>query len=222
MRSLNLCARRVMTAVALVTLSVPTTRAAELINVEIKADAMCCVGCAKKVAGQLYAAPGVTDVKADVPSRLVKITARSSQKLTLERLWNAVAKAKGGPSELTTGDLAYTFVAAESLPEAERLQGNVYRAVITDLTAHQAADRVAHSVRQLRGVDQISLDSTPDALLITPDAGATLSPWALIGAIERAKEQPLSIEGPLGRMSIEAITTASDVSTRPQVQGTVR
>lgn len=222
MRSLHPCARRALVAVALVILAAPPARAAEMLVVEIKADAMCCAGCAKKVAGQLYAAPGVVDVKADVPSRLVTITARPSQKLTLERLWNAVVKAKGGPTQLTIGDIAYKFVPAESLPEADRVQGNVYRAVISDLTAHQAADRVAQSVRQLRGVGQIALDSTPDALLVTPDAGAVLSPWALIGAIEQAKEQPLSIDSPLGRMSIEPVSPTENVSARPQAQGAVR
>ena len=197
-------------------------RAAETLTVQITADAMCCAGCAKNVAAQLYAAPGVVDVKADIPTRLVTITARPSQKLTLEKLWSAVVKGKGGPSKLVAGDFAYTFVPAESVASAERLNGHVYRAVIVDLTARQAADRVAATLRALRGVGQVSLDSTPDALLITPAAGASLSPWALMGAVQQAKEQPLAIDSPLGRMTIERLSTANNVSTHHQVQGTVR
>lgn len=221
-------ARCATCAAALLTISLcnlvnsHAARAADTMTVEIVADDMCCTGCAKKVAAQLFTAPGVIDVKPDVPSRLVTITARPTRNLTLDKLWNAVAKAKGGPSKLTAGGVAYSFVAAATLPATVRLKGNVYRVVVTDLTAHQSADQVAQSIRGLRGVSQVALDSAPDALLITPAADAALSPWALIGAVQQAKEQPVSIDSPLGRMSIEQVITTNNVSTRPQTQGAVR
>ncbi|HEX2474232.1 MAG TPA: heavy-metal-associated domain-containing protein, partial [Lacipirellulaceae bacterium] len=83
------------------------------INVQITADDMCCQGCAQKVAAQLYAAPGVTTVATDVPNRTVKVTAKPSAKLTLERLWRAVEKGKGGPSKLVTAQATYTLIKAE-------------------------------------------------------------------------------------------------------------
>src|SRR5262245_10993163 len=71
-------------------------------KVQIVADDMCCNGCAQKIGAQLYAAPGVTAVDADVPNRLVVVTAKPSSKLTAERLWAAVEKGNGGPSKLIT------------------------------------------------------------------------------------------------------------------------
>ena len=52
--------------------------AADVVTYEITADEMCCGGCAKKVASQLYTAPGVSNVKAMVAGRTVTITSKPS------------------------------------------------------------------------------------------------------------------------------------------------
>ena len=70
-------------------------------QVQIVAADMCCKGCVQKVTGQLYAAPGVMEVSANLENRTVVVTV-SQKKVTLEQLWQAVAAGKGGPTQLTT------------------------------------------------------------------------------------------------------------------------
>ena len=202
-------------------ISIQNAAAAESLSIQIIADDMCCAGCAKKVAAQLYTAPGVTDVKANVAARSVVITAKPSRSLTMEKLWNAVEKGKGKPSKLVVAGVTYTLTRPDALGAEEQTPG-VYRLVVADMQAHQSAEKVAKFVQAIRGVSNISLDAPHDALVVTPAVGASLSPWALAGAAQQAQEQPLSVAGPFGRLTIETPAAKNNISSRPGVEGEIR
>ena len=119
-QSFKICSALVVAIVGLNTSTIAVAQQT-VFKVQIVADDMCCKGCAQKVAAQLYAAPGVTSVQADVPNRLVTVTAKPSPKLTVERLWQAVEQGKGGPSKLVTPQATYVLFRAESLPAEQRL-----------------------------------------------------------------------------------------------------
>lgn len=213
---------RALVAVLATLIAAPAALAADTIMVEITADGMCCNGCAKTVAAQLYTAPGVVNVQPDVPRRLVTITARPSRSLTLEKLWNAVEKGKGQPSKLVSGDVSYAFAPIDAVPAAERVSGNVYRILVADLQARQSSGRVAKSIQQHRGVGAVRLDAAHDALVVSPTPGAKLSPWALLAAVEQAQEQTSQIDCPHGRLTIQRTHPEKSVSARPQTQGATR
>jgi copper chaperone CopZ len=194
-------------------------RAADAVTFEIVADDMCCSGCAKKVAAQLYTAPGVINVKATVATRLVVVTAKPSPKLTLERLWNAVEKGKGKPSRLVAFGVVYTLTRPAELGPEEQPVGGAYTLGIADLTAHQSAERVAKALYGIRGVSKVSIDGAHDSLIVEPARGVMLSPWSLIATVEQAKEVPLAITGPHGRFDINAEDAATRLSSRPAKQG---
>jgi copper chaperone CopZ len=173
---------------------------------QIVADGMCCQGCAKKVAAQLYTAPGVINVQADVPNRLVTITAKPSPKLTLEKLWKAVEQAKGKPSQLTTPDAIYTLVGPDQLKPGEQPQAGVYALTIADMHDLQRAEKVASHLRTVRGIESFNVDLASGVLLVRPAAKVQLSPWLLVAAALQAKESPVAVTGPFGRISIEPVT----------------
>jgi copper chaperone CopZ len=61
---------------------------------------MHCMGCAKKMAAQLYAVPGVAGVQADVASTTLVITAKGEQAPSPRALWEAVERAGYRPTRL--------------------------------------------------------------------------------------------------------------------------
>ena len=187
---------------------------------EITADDMCCGGCAKKVAGQLYTAPGVVDVKANVAARTVTVFAKPSDKLTVERLWNAVEKGKGGPSKLIAATGTYTFAKSNQLSDAEKGASGSYVVVVANLKANGAAELVGRELHGVRGVKTIVVNLDSDQLVLEPQQGVHLSPLALAAAVERTKQQPLSITGPQGRLTIEP--AAHQLSSRQKSPGEVR
>jgi copper chaperone CopZ len=173
---------------------------------QIVADGMCCQGCAKKVAAQLYTAPGVMNVTADVPNRLVTITAKPSPKLTLEKLWKAVEQAKGKPSQLTTSDATYTLIAPDQLKPEEKPPAGVYALLVADMHDMPRAEKVAGQLRAVRGIESLNVDLAGGVLLVKPAAKVKLSPWALVAAAQQAEESPVAVTGPFGRISIEPVT----------------
>ncbi len=200
-------------------------QAAPNVTYQIVADGMCCQGCAKKVAAQLYTAPGVTNVKADVPNRLVTITAKPSPKLTLEKLWKAVEQAKGKPSRLTTPHAIYTLARLDQLKAADQPAAGVYTLFIADLHDMQRAENVAGHLRAIRGMESLSVDLAQGALQVTPTAKVELSPFALVAAAEQAEELAVAVTGPFGRISIEPVTeqaAGAVLSSRQPAQGTVQ
>ena len=155
------------------------TQDARHIEVQIVADEMCCKGCAQKVAAQLYAAPGVTAVTADVPKRIVKITAKPSPKLTLERLWRAVEKGKGAPTKLITAQATYTLTKAELLPPSERLAAGHYVIKVADWRDTAEMQRMITHLRAMPGVQRVDLDMPQQTLIIQSPTNQPVSESAL-------------------------------------------
>ena len=221
----NLTTRLPARAAAFMTIGVVSlacgqiARAAEMMTIEIVADDMCCAGCAKKVAAQLYAAPGVIDVKSNLKNRTVSVTAKPSPKLTLERLWSAVEKGKGKPSRLVAFGVVYTLTRPEELGPEEQPSPGVYTLAIAELQARQSAERIAKVLYGIRGVSKVSIAAANDALIVEPANGVVLSPWTLAGAVKQAQEQPLAIIGPHGRLTIESEAAAARLSSRPDNEG---
>lgn len=195
-------------------------------KVQIVADEMCCKGCAQKVAAQLYAAPGVTSVEADVPNRLVTITAKPSPKLTLERLWRAVEQGEGKPSKLITPQATYTLTGLESLPPEERPAAGRYAVVVSKMDCKGCAQKIAAQFYAIRGVKAVSVDLGTRTLFVEPAGDAVLSPWALAGAVTQADDDLLSVSGPYGVFKIERATDqlqrAAAHPSHDQNQGAVR
>lgn len=59
-----------------------------------------CQGCAKKVAAQVYAVPGVATVQANVQGKTATITPKPEAVLSPRALWEAVEKAGKQPAKL--------------------------------------------------------------------------------------------------------------------------
>ena len=202
--------RIVSTALCAALLFVPNVSFAaprsEYATYQIVAKGMCCQGCAKKVASQLFAAPGVVDVKADVPNRTVTVTAKPSPKLTLEKLWSAVEKGKGEPSQLTTSEAVYTLTRPEQLKDAAASSTSVYAVHVANMHDMQQAERIAAHLKAIRGIESLSVDLEQGVLLVKAAAKVQLSPWALSGAVGQAGESAVAVNGPHGEFTIDAVT----------------
>ncbi|MEX0642462.1 MAG: heavy-metal-associated domain-containing protein [Pirellulales bacterium] len=213
---------------ALVSYSAATIAFAQqsVFKVQIVADDMCCQGCAQKVAAQLYAAPGVTTVEADVPNRLVTVTAKPSPKLTVERIWFAVEKGKGGPSKLVTADVTYVLTRPDKLKPEQRLPVGRYSLEVRSLQYKETAQKIANQLHAIQGVENVSVNMAQRTLFVQTANGALLSPFALASAADRAQSEPIAIGGPYGVMTIERADDANPATavrpTYPQVQGEVR
>ena len=190
------------------------------------ADEMCCKGCAQKVAAQLYALPGVTAVQADVPNRLLNVTAKPSEKLTLERIWQAVEKGKGGPSKLVTDQATYVLTRPESLKPEQRLPAGRYSLQIRSMENKDAAQRIANQLYKVHGVQKVSVDLAESTLFVQSTNGVVISLWNLATAAERAQSEPVSVGGPYGLLTIERAAESQAVTvgrlTSPSLQGEVR
>jgi copper chaperone CopZ len=194
-------------------------RAAETVTFEIVADDMCCAGCAKTVAAKLYTAPGVINVKANVATRTLVVTAKPSPKLTLEKLWSAVEKGKGKPSRLVAFGTAYTLTRPADLSAEEQPAAGVYTLSIAGLQPGESAERIAKVLYGIRGVSKVTIDAPHSALFVEPARGVVLSPWMLMAVIEQAQAQPLAISGPHGRLAILSAEDAAQISSRPVIEG---
>lgn len=196
--------------------------AAEVVTYEITADEMCCQGCAKKISAQLYTAPGVLNVAADVPSRLVTVTATPSPKLTADRLWNAVEKGKGKPSRLVAGDATISLVRPEQLDAASRAAEGRYVIEVTPSTETDAVARLSSSIQAMKGVQTVTLLQDKSQLVVESAKGVQLSPWPMLSNARQLGLTLSSVTGPFGRLTLEAPPSAPQVSARPQQVGGTR
>lgn len=196
--------------------------AAETATYEITADEMCCQGCAKKIAAQLYTAPGVMNVSADVESRLVTVTAKPSPKLTADRLWNAVEKGKGQPSRLVAGDAIISLVRPEKLDEASRAADGRYVIEVTPADDVEAIAKLSGAVQSMKGVQSVTLLQDRSQLIVEPAKNAQLSPWPILSAARQLGLTSSSVTGPFGRLTLEAKASAAQVTSRPQQIGGIR
>jgi copper chaperone CopZ len=170
---------------------------------------MCCQGCVQKVAAQLYALPGITSVQGDVPKRIVTITGKPSPKVTLERIWQAVEKGKGGPSKLVSRSATYTLTKAEKVKPEERLATGQYRLEVAALPNDGEAKAITEQLYRIQGIDKVGVDLAQRTLAIHTSSSPAISPWVLVGAAERAHSQPMTVAGPFGVLSIERTIAAT-------------
>lgn len=208
--------------VAPLTLDAARTRAADVATYEITADDMCCQGCAKKIAAQLYTAPGVMNVAANVEKRLVTVTAKPSPKLTADRLWNAVEKGKGKPSRLVAGNSAISLVRPEQLDATSRAAAGHYVIAVMLTADPDAVARLSSALQAMKGVQTVTLLPDKSQLIVESSQGVQLSPWPMLSGAQQLGLTPSSVTGPFGRLTLEATSSAPQVSVRPQQVGGTR
>lgn len=222
---------RLPAVIAIVTLSLshlsaPQTFAAGQTapqKIQITVPAMCCQGCVQKVAAQLYAAPGVSNVEADLASHIVTVTFKPSPKFTLGGLWLAAEKGDGKPSKLVTPQATFTLQRSEQLQLSEPLAQGRYWVVVQQLEFNNGAQSISKHLRMLRGVKNVTLDAASRTFFVESDANVPLSPWGLIAAVEQSGHNPESITGPHGLFTIKRpIEKAARATTTQQTQGAVR
>lgn len=225
LRMIRLIATVIVVAVAYHTELKVASAQERLMRIEIVANDMCCQGCAQNVAAQLYAAPGVTNVEADVPNRIVVVTAKPSPKLTPQKLWTAVEQGKGGPSKMTTAFATYTLTRPDGLKPENRLPDGQYTLVLREFKTQESAQQIANQLYRIRGVTKVSADGKQPALFVQ-SPGVMLSPWALLAAAELAQAEPTAVNGPHGLLTIERAKetnrATADRPTYSQTQGGVR
>lgn len=198
---------------------------AAAVKIQIVADGMCCKGCAQKVAAQLYAVPGVSNVEVDLPNHTAIVTVTPSPKFTLERLWLAAEKGDGKPSKLVTSQATYTLQRPEQLELSEPLAPGRYWVVVKGLTSNDGAQKIAKQLYAIRGVKTVQADIANRTLFVESANPEPLSPWSLATAVERAGDKPVSITGPHGVLSIERPSqqqARAAITSSQQYQGAVR
>lgn len=222
----RLSAAIAVVALSLSLLSAPATFAAvqtAMEKIQIVAPAMCCQGCAQKVAAQLYAAPGVFNVEADLATHTVTITYKPTPKLTLGGLWLAVENADGKPSKLVTSKATFTLQRPEQLNLSEPLAPGRYWLVVQQGESGIGAQSISKHLQMLRGVKNVTLDAASRTYFVESDVNVPLSLWGLNAAVERSGHSTVSITGPQGLFKIErAAVEAARATTTQQLQGTVR
>jgi copper chaperone CopZ len=169
-------------------------------QVQIHAAEMCCKGCVQKVSGQLYAAPGVMEVSANLENRTVVVTVSQKKGATLEQLWQAVAAGDGGPTQLTTSEATFTLTPPASLEKDQILPATKSHIIVENLSFVGRAQKIANQLYTTDGVVKVSADEQHNALIVTSQQA--VSPWALIAAVARAQERPVAVMGSYGQMNI--------------------
>jgi copper chaperone CopZ len=191
-------------------------------KVQIVASGMCCKGCAQKVAAQLYAAPGVSNVEADLPSRTVTVTFKPSPKLTLSGLWQATEKADGKPTKLVTPRATYTLQRPEQLQLAQPLAPGRYWVVLNNPSSSVSIQEISKRLYSVRGVKTVSFDAPNRTFFVESATAEPLSPWNLVAAVEQAGQNAASITGPHGVFTIEHPAETAVRTNQSQQQGAVR
>ncbi len=96
--------QRTGTGMALATLAVVTLGSALWAQnptaTTITVPDMHCMGCAKKMANQLYQVPGVAKVQANVEATTLTVTPKEQQAVSPRGLWEAIEKAGYRPRKL--------------------------------------------------------------------------------------------------------------------------
>ncbi len=77
-----------------------SVRATEPPATAITVEKMHCMGCARKMADQLYAVPGVAQVSADVPAKRLTVSPKAGERPSSRALWEAIEKAGYKPVQL--------------------------------------------------------------------------------------------------------------------------
>lgn len=192
---------------------------------QIVADGMCCNGCAQKIAAQLYAAPGVTNVQADVPSHTLTVTFRPSPKLTFGGIWGAVERGDGKPSRLTVAQTTYTLQRPEQLKLDQPLQPGQYWVVVEKLKSDQDTALLTKQLSSIRGVKSVKFDASSKTFFVETSPTDILSPFTAQTVVSETGHSMVTITGPYGVFAVERGAQQANRSTasqQPQVQGTIR
>jgi copper chaperone CopZ len=91
---------------ALVLLVASDLQAAEPITITV--EKMCCAGCAKRIAAQLYAVPGVAEIEADVEAKQFTIKSESKKHPSPRAMWEAIEKGKDTPIKIVCSKGTFT------------------------------------------------------------------------------------------------------------------
>ena len=178
-------------------------------QVKIVAEGMCCKGCARKVSGQLYAARGVKEVGIDLNTHTVTVSLPRPNAATLGQLWHAVEQGDGGPTKLVTSEATYTLIRPKVDPnvaQATQRSNEPVSIVIDNLHCKGCAKKIAAQLYALKGVTKVSVDMQTETLFVETSPDTAISPWLVINAVAKAKERPLTVTGPHGKLAIEWAT----------------
>lgn len=93
-------ARTILPAALVLLALAASARAADPAATTITVEKMHCMSCARKMADQLYAVPGVAGVSADVKASRLTVTPRSGEQPSPRGLWEAIEKAGYRPTRL--------------------------------------------------------------------------------------------------------------------------
>ena len=199
--------------VSLATISATTAvqagpKQAQIEQVQILAEKMCCEGCARKTSGQLYAARGVRDVSVDLKSHTLTVALPKPNAAMLGKLWHAVEQGDGGPTKLVTTAATYTLIrpkaeASQSQRQQEKLPLSI---AVENLHCQGCAKKIAAQLYAVKGVTQVSVDMERETLFVEARPETQLSPWRLIDAVTHAKERPIAVNGPYGTLAIKWAT----------------
>ncbi len=84
--------------------TVPAARGTITINVE----KMCCGGCAKRIATQLYDVPGVAEVESNIEAKTVTVRPEARKTPSPKAIWEAVERGKDVPLKLVSPQGTFT------------------------------------------------------------------------------------------------------------------
>ncbi|QDV73742.1 zinc/cadmium/mercury/lead-transporting ATPase [Botrimarina mediterranea] len=190
-------------------------------QVQIVAEKMCCQGCARKVTAQLYAARGVQSVSVDMPTHTLTVTLPQPSAVALGSLWDAAEKGDGGPTTMVIGDATFSFSRAESSAnenDPSRAAAAPMTIAIDNLHCKGCAQKIAAQLYATKGVNKVSVDMQQGLLHVEAGPDSRLSPWALVDAVFKAGERPLSVTGKQGELSIAWATPAAPKTDDPNTQ----
>jgi copper chaperone CopZ len=186
-------------------------------EIRIVADGMCCKGCARKVASQLYTTSGVKSVAVSLKDHLVIVTPARSAVVSLPQSWEAVDRAGGAPSRLATTVATYTLTKPEKLAAEQQPPQGVLTIVVHEMESMDEAQTIANQLYALPGVKTVRADMDSRSLHVETDGQTPPSPWALIHAVEKAEKRPSIVTGPHGVLEIE-YAAAKAALGRPAVR----
>lgn len=196
-------------------LSADLSSASKDLQVQFKADAMCCKGCAQKISGLLYATRGVKSVQADLAERNIEVVAAAEKGPSLGELWNAVEQGGGEPTQLTVSGIAISLQRQAADAPANPAEMTV--TIVGGYRAQEIVQKVADAIRNVAGVHRVSFDASQDALQIECDQN--VSPWPVLQAVATAGERTQTLGCSLGEFTINARAT-SPQSNQQHVRNT--
>lgn len=180
---------------------------AQIEQVQILAERMCCEGCARKTSGQLYAARGVRDVSVDLKSHTLTVALPQPNAAMLGRLWHAVEQGEGGPTRLVTAEATYTLIRPKVAANQSQQQAKLPLSIVVDnLHCQGCAKKIAAQLYAVKGVTKVSVDMKRETLFVEAPPETQLSPWLLIDAVTQAQERPIAVNGPYGSLAIKWAT----------------